>query len=97
MSNPQDDLTEVLVTEPLYENEVYNIEIGHSFNDGRRLYLVVNKNTAVVEAETSVLPQAMQFAETFLAGLKEWDKRKIPGGGIAVPRPPKILVPEGTK
>jgi hypothetical protein len=47
---------------PLFENENYKVETGEGVDYDCTCYLVINKMTNVVEAETRMYPQAVDFA-----------------------------------
>jgi hypothetical protein len=81
----------------LFDTDKYYVEIGdvevRVEQTGeikvRQMYCVVNKQTMLREAETSVLPQAMQYAAQFTDALKQLQRADT----IVVPPPPKILRP----
>lgn len=56
---------------PVFENGNYTISIGDSIHDDSNIpcYKITNKDTKVVEAETTVLPTAIGYAKEFSEGL----------------------------
>lgn len=47
----------------------YSLECGISPEDNQPCYLLINKETKVVEVETKILPQGYKYLEELSAGL----------------------------
>jgi len=79
-------MTELLnSTDDIYGNEHYFVRIGKSQHDDSSVdcYQIINKNTGVNEAETTILPQAILHAKQFSVGLDEESAIAIPDSVIA--------------
>lgn len=63
----------------IYQNDDYVVSIGDpllkEFPDGVKVYQVWNKETDVLELETTVLPEALSTAYQFSNMLEEIEKR----------------------
>jgi hypothetical protein len=55
----------------IYENNNYTVEVGEGAEDGLPTYHLINKEHGVIEAETSVLPQAISMATQFNDALEQ--------------------------
>jgi len=64
----------------IYDNTHYFIRIGESLLDDSKVpcYQVINKDTGINEAETTILPQAILHAKQFSQGLDEENTIAIP-------------------
>ena len=64
----------------LYSNDNYEINIGDSIHDESSVpcYQIINKETKVVEAESTVYPTAIGYANQFSTGLNEVNAPAIP-------------------
>lgn len=69
------------MTDPIRENQHYKIVVGesilHQGDNPTTCYQLVNKETGVVETETTILPQAMDWMEEFSRLLENPDSRNI--------------------
>lgn len=58
----------------LFETDLYRVEVGEcvdkKYGEGRPVYQIINKQTSVMETETSVLPQAIFYATDFTKAMK---------------------------
>lgn len=55
----------------LSESSTYTLTVGQSEENGRKCYLLTNKETEVVEVETNILLQAYQYLDDLTAGLQD--------------------------
>lgn len=64
----------------LFENEHYKIVVGKSIHDESAIpcYQICNKETEVVEAETTVYPTALNYAVEYAKGIVELSKSTEP-------------------
>lgn len=60
-------------SEAVFENNDYKVVVQPSMHMEKALdcYAVVNKNTGVTEAESTILPNAISHAKQFSDGLRE--------------------------
>lgn len=55
----------------IYENNNYKVVVGSGIDYEVDHYLVINKNTGVVEVETRLYPQAILYSNQLDEGLSE--------------------------
>jgi hypothetical protein len=83
-------------SEVLFETTTYKVEIQEAImrEPGIPVYAVINKNTGIVENETSALPIAIRTAQDFEAMLEEIENPQSAdfhmNPGIIAP-PPKVV------
>lgn len=59
-----------------YENDSYKVVLGETENNGKNVlcYKIINKKYAVIEGETTVLSQALEWADMFHDGIVNHSK-----------------------
>ena len=64
----------------IYENTKYSITTGKSIHEDKEIicYHITNIETGVIEAETTILPKAIEFAKGYEEMLVELDKDTAP-------------------
>lgn len=68
-----------MINVQLYENETYSVIIGETDHSEKQFlcYKGINKDTGVVEFETSVLIQALRTADEYDRQLRSFNDDKI--------------------
>ena len=59
----------------LYQNNNYKIEVGKGYEIEYKCYLIINKNTDVVEVESRFWPQAKLYADQLDESYEKEDKQ----------------------
>lgn len=69
------------MSDPIRENQHYKIVVGvstmHQGDNPTECYQLINKETGVIETETTILPQALDWMEEFSRLLLNPDSRSI--------------------
>lgn len=73
--------------EPLHDNKGYKVVIGFDKDVGRDCYLVVNKDTDVIEIIDTIRHQAVRYCNN----LQELDEAESSANGEVVDFKPKAL------
>ena len=72
---------------PVHENSGYKVVIGYDSDVGRDCYLVVNKDTDVIEIIDTIRHQAVKYCDN----LQELDEAESSANGEVVGFKPKAL------